>query len=544
MSKNEKTRDPRGVIDRKASGRKVSGRSRLHRRALLRGAAGVAVALPVLECMLDDNGENVARADSSGLPCRYGILFGGMALGGDSWAEDSYRIDGTNHTETGHFIAPATEGAGYALTTPLLALQGYENDFSIVTGLAIPFDRTSTDGAMVPPGGAYRDFHGGGASPLLSGVRSTDPAFMANGPTSDQIIAQLNAGQTRDPYFVARAQVPFYLTGYDHSGRQYISYTEGGRTGRVEAQTSPQGAFMSLFGTFTPDDSGAQARLDFELRSRRSVLDLILDKRQRVLDSVGAADRVRLDRHFEEIRALERRLASTPPTVTGSCQVPADPGPDPTLGPDNPGSGSADITSPSTGYSGEHERSRIFCDLIHMAFVCDLTRAANLQITAFQSHMSVLPISQGMTRPASMGGGTFDFRADLHELGHNGDANNRGQYPSALMQQWHLSHYAYLIDKLRSTPEGGGTVLDNTSLVFMFEAGHGLQLNDASSPDATHSVENMALLVAGRAGGLRPGRHIRATGRHPGSVLISAMQAAGYPQDTFGEVSGALTELF
>ena len=51
--------------------------------------------------------------------------------------------------------------------------------------------------------------------------------------------------------------------------------------------------------------------------------------------------------------------------------------------------------------------------------------------------------------------------------------------------QWHISHYAYLLDKLKNTPEGAGTVLDNCAIVFMPEAGHGTQLNDSTSPNAT-----------------------------------------------------------
>jgi hypothetical protein len=54
----------------------------------------------------------------------------------------------------------------------------------------------------------------------------------------------------------------------------------------------------------------------------------------------------------------------------------------------------------------------------------------------------------------------------------------------------------------------------------------------------------MVLLVGGRAGGLAPGRHIASAQAHPGQVLISAMQAVGYTKNTFGEVTGALPELF
>ena len=87
-------------------------------------------------------------------------------------------------------------------------------------------------------------------------------------------------------------------------------------------------------------------------------------------------------------------------------------------------------------------------------------------------------------------------------------------------------------------------MLDNSAIIFMPEAGHGQQFNDASSPNATHSVEKMVLLVAGRAGGLKPGRHIASAQAHPGQVLVSAMQAVGYTKNTFGEVTGAVPELF
>ncbi|HKU45234.1 MAG TPA: DUF1552 domain-containing protein, partial [Polyangiales bacterium] len=245
--------------------------------------------------------------------------------------------------------------------------------------------------------------------------------------------------------------------------------------------------------------------------------------------------------HFDEIRALELRIADLPQTAAGTCQKPNMPGADPAVGGDNAGAGS-DAIATNTGYSQEHERSRLLLDLIHMAFVCDLTRAATLQITAFQSHMNVYPITGNLDSPIAL---TRPIRADLHEVGHNGDAENRGQLAVSLCLQWHLGHYAYLLDKLRASPEGSSNVLDNSVIVFMPEAGHGRHLNTPSdTAPKTHSVEEMVLLVAGRAGGLRPGRHIPTQGAHPASVLISCMRAAGASGDSFGEVSGHLPELF
>jgi hypothetical protein len=511
---------------------------RLSRRTMLKGAFGAAVGLPVLECMLNEHGTALAQ-NNAALPRRYAIVFAGQPLGGDDYAKDAMRVNGQSMTQTGHHITPLQSGSGYTLTTPLRPLAMLQNDYSLVSGMRIPYNVDSDAPEDVPAGGAFRDFHGGGCGPLLCGTRSTAPNFTARSASSDQVLAAMQRGMAPIDSLVLRAQPSFYLTGYDFAGRHRISYRGAGDP--VEAQESPSVAFGSVFGGFMPDDTGAQAGHDFTQRTRRSVLDLIIGKRQRVLGMVGAADRVRLERHFDELRDLEVRIGELGQVAAGSCMSPADPGSDPAVGGDNAGSGSDSIAT-NTGYSGEHERSRVFADLIHMAFVCDLTRVATLQITAFQSHMNVYPISSHFDSPIAL---QRPLLADLHEVGHNGDADNRGQLPVSLCLQWHIGHYAYLINKLKSTSEGAGTVLDNSAVVFMPEAGHGRHLNSPSDTQPkTHSVEEMVLLVAGRAGGLQPGRHIPKNGAHPAQCLVSAMQAAGFTGDSLGEVQGNVPELF
>ncbi len=552
---------------------------KLRRRTFLRGALGAAVGLPVLECMLDGNGNLLdralggkARAQSTGIPRRYGIVFAGQAIGADGTQRNKQRLNGTITTEDGHFIVPGSTDAngdfiadtsgslapGGAVPTPLLPLQaaGLLGDVSLVSGLAIPWVRGGTfasDGSDVPPGGAFRDFHGGGASPLLSGVRSRSSSFTAQGATSDQIVAALSAAET--PTFpnglVLRAQPSFYLSGFDFAGREFISYTSAGNGGRIAAQTNPRVAWNSLFSGFVPDDAAAAAIQDFTQRKRISVLDLVTAKRERILSKVGAADKIRLGAHFDQLRALEQRIQAIPPPTTGTCQPLPDPGDPPGVGGDNNGSG-FDPNDPTnqigqnTGFSGEDVRTQVMVDLIHMAFVCDLTRTATLQITAFQSHMNVRAIVP--TVQSLIGRSDVDIRADIHENGHNGDPDNKGQLHVSGVLAWHLSFYARLLQKLKDTPEGAGNVLDNTCLVFMPEAGHGTQLNDDTSPFATHSVEDMVLLVGGRAGGLAPGRHISTLGAatpvHPAQVLLACMQSAGFTGDTFGEVSGAFGGVF
>jgi hypothetical protein len=511
---------------------------KLQRRTLLKGLGGALVGLPLLECMLNDHGTALAQS-AQPLPKRYAIVFAGQALGGDDYEKNEQLVNGQRVTAAGYHIVPPQSGAGYDITPPLRPLAALQNDFSLVSGMRIPYSLTSADAADVPAAGAFRDFHGGGACPLLCGTRSITSEFKARSITSDQVVAQLSQNKTLLSSLVLRAQPSFYLSGYSFSGRHRISYR--GDSDPIEAQDSPQTAYQSIFGNFMPDNSADVAQHDFEQRARRSVLDLITQKRSRVLGAVGVADRMRLQRHFDEIRDLELRISQLSSTAAGQCQRPPDPSTDPGVGGDNAGAGS-DAIGTNTGYSGEQERTRVMADLIHMAFVCDLTRAATLQITAFQSHMNVYPITGNLDSPIPL---SRPIRADLHEVGHNGDAEFRGQLPVSLLLQWHITHYAYLLDKLKSTPEGAGTVLDNSVIVFMPEAGHGRHLNTPSdTTPKTHSVEEMVLLVGGRAGGLQPGRHIATAGAHPGQCLISCMQAAGYTGSTFGEVQGNVPELF
>jgi hypothetical protein len=79
-------------------------------------------------------------------------------------------------------------------------------------------------------------------------------------------------------------------------------------------------------------------------------------------------------------------------------------------------------------------------DLIHVVFVCDLTRVAAMQITAFQSHMNTYAISQYLDSPIAL---SRPLQADLHEVGHNGDADFRGQLPVSLCLQWQIAQYTY-----------------------------------------------------------------------------------------------------
>ena len=483
----------------------------LDRRAVLKGLGGFTLSLPLLEVMLDSK----AAFAQSAPPLRYLVFFNGQSQGADGDSSVSQ-------------VIPAIVGPGWMPGGALLNLAPYTADISVISGLKIP---TATDnGGTVPAGGRSDDFHVTSLSPLLSGVRS--PANTASaGPTSDQIVSGFLAGSTAFKSLIYRVQADWYLSVSAPYGRDMISYKTDS-TGKVVAippQTSPRQAFTALFGNFTPPgiDPALAKQLDFDNRSRRSVLDLVIGDTTKIIPKLGAADKLRMQRHLDELRALEVRVAAIPPPQTSTCVKPTDPGGDPGVGSPQGTNAAGDNTyTQNLGYSGEEERARVFCDLIHMAMVCDLTRVASLQMTMFQSHLNMYALTGQKT--------------DCHELGHGGVPGGSPEQAKGI--NWHMKHLAYLINKFKSSPEGNGNMLDNIAITSVWEGGHGYDPGGLKQ-NSTHSTENMVVLLAGRAGGLKPGKHIVAAGKHPANVLISAMKAVGYTQNTLGEVTGDIPEL-
>jgi hypothetical protein len=487
----------------------------LPRRTFLRGLGGAAVALPMLEIMLDPAGQALAGGDA--LPLRYLLCFGGFSLV-------------TDGSPLGDEYVPSATGLGYPLGAGLapLADHGVQDRVSVVSGLSIPSQLAQDENAAIPAAGRTVHFHAH-VNPVVSGMRSA-PWTAADthiptvtGPSSDQIVAEALGSATAFPSLAYRAQALLYNTGTYPMNRDTISYRRGqtGEIERVVPVVSPRQAYDALFLGFVPTDPAEAAAKALELDRRRSVLDLVDRRMGGLVDRLGASDQARLQRHFDEVRALEQRLDATGPDVGGECQQLPDPGVDPPLGGEPASEEDYDVNA---GYSDEDLRLRLLCDLMHMAFTCDLTRVGSLMFTMFQSFMNVGPIS----------GHAFG----LHDLSHKGQV-----WQLADVIAWHVDHFAYLVAKLRDTPEGAGTVLDNCAVLLLNEAGGGVSYENGS-PWSAHSTDNMAMLVAGGAGGLRQGEHVVAPAGldHPGNVILTAMHAVGVNED-FGEVTGVIEEL-
>lgn len=466
----------------------------LSRRAFLRGIGGTAVALPFLNVMRPRR----ASAGETPTPMRYSVWFSGNSTGMDH-----------------EILAPSSAGRDYQATTALagLAAHGVRDDVTIVSGLKIPWD----EGGGVPAGGRPVDFHSTMMSALLAGVRSTDSDI--RGATSDQIAAAVLAEDATFRSLEYRIQAAYYRG--DSEG--IISYRDV--DGDIQANpptASPRVAYDALFRTFDANRNDAEAeRRRLLLAEDQSVIDLVRGSTERLMGRLGREDQLRLQRHFDEIRDLERRLALVAP-VTDACELLADPGEDPAISIMSAGYEASDVNDAQMGWADEDLRARVLCDLMHMAFVCDLTRVSSMMVTYPQSFMSVEQIC--------------GVPSDLHEMSHGqGDDETWGQSIG-----WIVGWFAYLAGKLRDTPEGDGTVLDRTGMALVFEGGWGYDPADDADGHA-HSTENMSVLVAGHAGGLTTGTHIIATGAHPAQALNTVLHAVGVEQDlpeVPGEIEG------
>jgi hypothetical protein len=476
----------------------------LHRRAVLKGLAGTAVALPLLELMLDSAPAQAAAAP----PKRYLVTFGGLSTGNPS------------------LIVPSKVGLDYDVKRalgPLAGTAAVKNEVSVLSGLRLP-----QSGA----GGWTGRWHSSSVGPLICGVRARGAAApgnplghgtpVAEGVTSDQVVADAIAGNTRFRSLELRVQPEVYRENDGTFG--IISYRRDAASGKLqpnEPQASPRLAFDSMFTGFTSGGNPAEAaEKQARLAQDQSILDLVRDRAQRLIGKLGTADRRRVERHFDEIRDLETRITAIPDqgAMGAGCTPFADPGTDDPVRTTQRGLVEDSIPR-YLGYANEEKRARVMSDLLHMAFTCDLTRSATLAYTfaqCFIDTQALLGIQQ----------------TDVHELGHGAGSDE----DKADAFAWHIEHFAYLVAKLRDTPEGAGSLLDNTVLVFMPEGGW-----DDGEP---HTGENMLALIAGRAGGLRPGQHIATNGAHPAQVLISAMNAAGVTTETLGEISGRIPQLF
>ncbi|WP_428267168.1 DUF1552 domain-containing protein [Haliangium sp.] len=354
---------------------------------------------------------------------------------------------------------------------------GGETDFTLSPVLAplAPF----RDRLLILHGmrGSYG--HEQGHSECLTGWPSNGDSFASPaGPSLDQLLAEDTGRAT--PLRSLELGVNTRSTA-----SSVISYSSAGLG--IPAVTSAGGAFDRVIAAGNVDPEAAERRR----RRDQSVLDAVIDDYQQLQAQLGPEERRLLDAHLTLVREQEARLAE--PIEASSCDVAAPVGGD--LGP-------ADSFAATC---------RHHIDTIAAAFTCDVSRVATL----------VLGRSGASTHYTWAG-----VNDDFHEIAHG---NVAGAYDKFLaIQRWHAEQVAYLLERLAAIPEDGGSVLDNTAVLWTGELGlHRF----------THLRDSVPIVLAGGAGGgLRGGRLLDLSGAHYHDLLLTLAHIMGRTDLTsFGE---------
>jgi hypothetical protein len=338
------------------------------------------------------------------------------------------------------------------------------------------------------------------SSPRASGPIGcgTDGADIEAGISVDQVLAQALGGETALPSLELgcdpSAQGGNCDSGYSCAYSSNISWSSA--TTPVAKEIDARAVFERLFldgEGLTPDQ---RARRD---RQRASVLDAVLDEAKRVRTRLGLVDKRKLDEYMDAVRALEKRLAR-PKSERGQGDGPP-------------------VVAPAGAASDYGEQLRRMYDIVRLAFQTDTTRVATFMVANAGSNRSYRVI---------------DVPDGHHDLSHHGNDPEK-QAKLQRINRFHVEQLAYLLDQLAAVPEGRGTLLDNTLIVFGSAIGDGDR----------HDHDDLPILLCGRGGGtVQGGRHLRFPQETPlCNLYLSLLQRAGVRATSFGDSRGPLDGL-
>lgn len=346
---------------------------------------------------------------------------------------------------------------------------------------------------------AYPGSHATSNSAFLSAAkaRQTESADYYLATTVDQIAAQ-QIGQATQLPSLELAIDQWETVGQCDNGYACVyqnNLSWSSPTTPLPAEAHPRLVFEKLFG-----EGGTSAERQAVLRKRASLLDWVLDDVSRLKGTLGAADRSRVDGYLESVREIERRIQKAESNVK-----------------DNP---LPDLDRPQGVPASYGDHVKLMFDLQVLAMQGDITRISTFQMARETSTRTYPEI--GVTDPH-------------HPLSHHGnDAAKIARM--AKINEYHVSLFAYFLERLKATPEGNGSLLDHSLLLY----GSGM-----GNPNL-HDHSNLPIIVAGgAAGGMKGGRHIRYDKPTPMANLhLTLLDKAGVKMDSFADSTGKIDGLF
>jgi hypothetical protein len=345
---------------------------------------------------------------------------------------------------------------------------------------------------------AYPGTHATSNAAFLSAATAkwTESTDYYLGTTVDQIAAKAIGHQTLLPSLELSMDLLQTIgqcdNGYACVYQNNLSWSSP--TTPLPAEAHPRIVFERLFG-----EGGSAADRRAALRRRASLLDWVRDDITRLQRDLGPEDRARVDTYLETVREVERRIQKA---ESGTADQPL-----------------PDLDRPVGVPAAYADHARLMFDLQVLALQGDVTRVITFQLARETSNRTYTEI--GVPDPH-------------HPLTHHGNDPSK----IARMQKinaFHVSLFAYFLEKLKSTPEGDGSLLDHS--LYLYGSGMG-------NPNV-HDHVNLPILVAGGgAGRVKGGRHIKYAEPTPlANLHLTLLERVGVRMDAFADSKGKVDEL-
>jgi Protein of unknown function (DUF1552) len=390
----------------------------------------------------------------------------------------------------GYWI-PEKEGRDFEFPFCFKPLEPYRTQVTILSGL-------HSRSAEPPPGVTGADHWVAAAFLCADKPKKTAGADVYAGTTVDQLIAQKIGQENLMPSMQLAVEDPGANSsncgeGYSCTYTNTISWSSP--TQPLPMELNPQVVFERMFGDGSTVDQRAVRRA-----RDRSILDSLSSSLARLRNEVSAPDRSRLDDYTQNVREIERRLQIAAKASTVAPR---------------------DMTVPVGVPQSFDEHIKLQFDLLVLAFQADITRVGTL---LFARDLT------GRTYPESEAP-TLGFHGGSH---HGEDPRRIAEY--AKLNQYHVKMLGHLVETLSKTPDGDGTLLDHSLVLYGSNMGNS---NQHLHYDVPH------VLIGGLNGRQKGNRHLSYPSRAvpTGNLLLSLLEKYDIHQESIGDSTGRLSNL-
>lgn len=386
---------------------------------------------------------------------------------------------------------PAAEGSQFAFKPIMEPLAPFRDRLVVLTGLV---DKP----AYAAPGEGGGD-HARAAATFLSGVhaKKTEGRDIRAGVSVDQIAAQTLGQHTQLASLELALESTDLLGACDVGYSCAYSNTIAWRTETtpLPMENDPRAVFERLFGD--SDTTDPAVRLARQ-REDHSILDAVTDKVAALQRRLGSGDRTKLTEYLEAVRDVERRIRKAEEHAARELPV---------------------VQRPAGIPDTFEEHAKLMFDLQVLAYQSDLTRVITFMMAREASQRAYPEI--GVADPH-------------HPLSHHQNKSEK-LAKLAIINAFHARLFAHFLEKLRATPDGEGSLLDNVAIVY------GAGMSDSNQ----HLHSDLPILLAGGAAGqIKGGRHLRYPEDTPvTNLLLTLLDKVGVPAESVGDSTGRLVHL-